>query len=181
MKERIKHLIAFVVLVVLDQGTKYWARTDLQENGPVTLISKVLKLLYHENTGAVWGIMTGKVQLLSIVTSIILIGMVIIYFKMPKEKKYKPLQWILVAIIAGAVGNLIDRIALQYVVDFIYFELINFPIFNIADCYVTISCVLLFVLFLFYYKEEEVDCLYSMFSRRKNGKSNEKSNETEEN
>ena len=139
MKERIKHLIAFVVLVVLDQGTKYWARTDLQENGPVTLISKVLKLLYHENTGAVWGIMTGKVQLLSIVTSIILIGMVIIYFKMPKEKKYKPLQWILVAIIAGAVGNLIDRIALQYVVDFIYFELINFPIFNIADCYVTIS------------------------------------------
>ena len=56
---------------------------------------------------------------------------------------------------AGAIGNLIDRISLKYVVDFIYFELIDFPIFNIADCYLTVSSFLLIILAIFYYKEND--------------------------
>ena len=59
-------------------------------------------------------------------------------------------------ICSGALGNFIDRIAHRYVVDFFYFELIDFPVFNVADIYVTVSAVLLILLILFYYKEDEL-------------------------
>ena len=55
---------------------------------------------------------------------------------------------------SGAVGNMIDRVKLDYVVDFFYFRLIDFPIFNVADCYVVIACILFVVLILFYYKDD---------------------------
>ena len=61
---------------------------------------------------------------------------------------------------AGAAGNCIDRVMQQYVVDFLYFKLINFPIFNVADIYVTVGTLLLAVLMLFYYKEEEIEQIY---------------------
>ena len=64
----------------------------------------------------------------------------------------------LMMVSAGAVGNMIDRIGQGYVVDFLYFKLINFPIFNVADCYVTISAFLLILLVFFYYREEEMAC-----------------------
>ena len=60
-------------------------------------------------------------------------------------------------ICAGAVGNLIDRIRYQYVVDFFYFSLIDFPIFNVAACYAVIACILFAYLILFFYKEEELE------------------------
>ena len=62
-----------------------------------------------------------------------------------------------VLICAGAVGNLIDRIRFQYVVDFFYFSLIDFPIFNVADCYAVVACFLFGYLILFFYKEEELE------------------------
>ena len=71
-------------------------------------------------------------------------------------------DWILataVLLAAGALGNLIDRMRYSYVVDFLYFKLIDFPVFNVADCYVTVGAVLLAVLILFVYKEEELGFL----------------------
>ena len=64
-----------------------------------------------------------------------------------------------VFIASGAIGNLIDRIVLKYVVDFLYFELIDFPVFNIADCYITISVIILAIMLIFYYKEEDIDLI----------------------
>ena len=66
---------------------------------------------------------------------------------------------------AGAVGNMIDRISQGYVVDFLYFKLINFPIFNVADCYVTIAAACLVILIMFYYKDEDMAC----FAIKKHG------------
>ena len=63
----------------------------------------------------------------------------------------------MVLIFAGAIGNFIDRIRQGFVVDFLYFELIDFPIFNVADIYVTVGCILLILLLLFYYKDEELN------------------------
>ena len=68
-----------------------------------------------------------------------------------------PLLALCVAITAGALGNFIDRLYLEYVIDFLYFKLINFPIFNVADCYITVSCVVFMILMFFYYKEEDLD------------------------
>jgi signal peptidase II len=58
-------------------------------------------------------------------------------------------------IFAGAIGNMIDRAFRGYVIDFIYVECINFPVFNVADCYITIATAVLFILFLFVYKQED--------------------------
>ena len=68
-----------------------------------------------------------------------------------------PLRITLVLLTAGAIGNMIDRVYHNFVVDFLYFKLINFPIFNVADCYVTIAMGLLIVLILFYYTDEELN------------------------
>ena len=78
-------------------------------------------------------------------------------FKTPDAKKYRILHLLLSLIAAGAIGNMIDRVRFDYVVDFIYFVLINFPIFNVADIYVTISTIALVILLLFVYKENDLN------------------------
>lgn len=155
MKGRLKHLILFVILVLIDQGSKLWVRTNLMGNAPIVIIPDILVLQYHENTGAVWGILSGKVQFLTIFTFFVLLFILFIYFKIPEGRRYTAVRLIIVFIIAGAVGNLIDRAYLKYVVDFIYFEIINFPLFNFADTFLTVSSVLLLVLAIFYYKDED--------------------------
>ena len=73
-----------------------------------------------------------------------------------RQKKFVYLDYIIVFLIAGAIGNYIDRIMNNYVVDFIYFSLINFPVFNVADCYVTVSVILLLILIMWYYTDEDL-------------------------
>ena len=81
------------------------------------------------------------------------------YIRMPEGKRFFLMRTVAVLLAAGAVGNLIDRMRYSYVVDFLYFKLIDFPVFNVADCYVTVGAVLLAVLILFVYKEEELGFL----------------------
>ena len=68
---------------------------------------------------------------------------------------------ICILFVSGAVGNFIDRITKNYVVDFFYFKLINFPIFNVADIYVTVAAFAMIILGLFYYKEEDYNKIYA--------------------
>jgi signal peptidase II len=138
---------------------------------PIVIIPKVLTLQYHENTGAVWGILSGNVEMLALMSLIILAVLTFFYLKIPNEKKYNALKIILVFIAAGAFGNMIDRICLKHVVDFIYFEIIDFPLFNVADSYVTVSSVLLIILSLFYYKDKDFEFLEHIF--KKEEKSNQ--------
>lgn len=168
MKHRLRHVIYFILLVTLDQLSKYWARIILQEDGPISIIPKVLKLQYHENTGAVWGIMTGKTELLTVISIILSVLLFALYIKIPHERRYLPIQIIWVFIMSGALGNFIDRITLKYVVDFIYIELIDFPIFNLADCYLTMSSILLLILGIFYYKEEDFEFIDNLFKKKSN-------------
>lgn len=182
MKQKVRHFILFIILTAIDQGTKLWVRRTLMNNDPIEIIPDVFSLQYHENTGAVWGIMSGKVQFLSIFTFIILAFIVYLYYKIPADKKFNPMKLITVFIIAGAVGNLIDRVFLGYVVDFIYFELINFPLFNIADSYLTVSCIVLFLLALFYYKDTDFEFLDRLFPfQKKSIKKQEEASEQDNN
>ena len=87
-------------------------------------------------------------------------AVVYVMAKLPAGRRFVPLEACLTVICAGAAGNLIDRVSQGYVVDFLYFKLINFPIFNVADCYVTVGTAVLAILFLWYYKDEEFDMLY---------------------
>ena len=83
---------------------------------------------------------------------------------MPENRRYLPLRSCAVLLCAGAVGNMIDRVRLGYVIDFFYFRLIDFPIFNVADCYVVAACIVFALLVLFYYREEDD---FSFLSRKK--------------
>lgn len=146
-----------ITLVLLDQFTKIAAIKNLMNQEDFVLIPGVLQLHYLENTGAAFSILEGKQIIFAIITPILLIALLYILIKMPQNKKYTALNYIIVFLIAGAIGNYIDRIANNYVVDFIYFSLINFPVFNVADCYVTVSVILLFILILFYYKDDDLE------------------------
>ena len=91
--------------------------------------------------------------------------------KIPQNtSEFNPLLWSLAILCAGAVGNLIDRIMHRYVIDFIYFSVINFPIFNVADIYVTVSVILLIILVLFHYKDTD---LQKIFGRKNNANQKE--------
>lgn len=94
-----------------------------------------------------------------IIAVIVVAAAVYAVFRMPASKKYLPLHLIAMFLSAGAIGNMIDRFTRGYVVDFLYFKLIDFPIFNVADCYVTVSMFFFILLFLFLYKEEDLNCL----------------------
>ncbi len=145
-------------LIFLDQITKILAVEKLS-NGPFVLIDGVFEFRYINNYGAAWGILSGQRLFFIITTIIILIAVSFIYIKTPKNKKYFPLLSCEVLLVAGAIGNFIDRLLFGYVRDFLYFSLIDFPIFNIADCYVVIAAILLFILVLFVYKDEDFDFL----------------------
>ncbi|MGN0397117.1 MAG: signal peptidase II [Candidatus Fimimorpha sp.] len=160
---KIKHwfisIVAFAVLVMFDQWTKWLAVIKLKGNTPVVLLDGVFEFYYFENHGAAFGVLQNKRILLIIVTSIILIGILWMFAKIPNTKKYLPMKIVAVVVAAGAVGNFIDRICNGYVVDFLYFKWINFPIFNVADCYVVVSMVTMILLSFFYYKDEDFEVL----------------------
>ncbi|MFV0528111.1 MAG: signal peptidase II [Lachnospiraceae bacterium] len=158
-------IIAFLVLIGLDQFTKYLAVTNLKGRPAISVIKDVLEWSYLENRGAAFGILMDKQFLFVILTSIFCIAIIVIFCLLPKIKRFLPLHIIAVILLSGAVGNFMDRLRLGYVVDFIYFVPIDFPIFNVADCYVTVSTALLAFFILFYYKDSDFKFLKDVISK----------------
>ena len=151
-------VLGCIVLIVLDQFTKWLAVVHLKDQEPFVIWKGVFKLEYLENRGAAFGIMQDR-QILFAVGAVVIVCLIgFIYGRMPHTSRYYLLRICAVMICAGAIGNMIDRLRLNYVVDFFYFELINFPIFNVADCYVVVACILFAFAILFYYKEDELNC-----------------------
>lgn len=180
MKQKLKQTFIFVfsvmILVFIDQLTKYFAVCNLKNGEPFVILPGIFELRYLENTGAAFGIMQGA-KVLFLMITIVMIGFILyVYFKLPAERKYHVLRVICMVIEAGAIGNMIDRIRQDFVIDFFYFRLINFPIFNVADIYVTVSVFCLIICFLFYYKEEELEKIYGDLFHRQKKKDEEKKN-----
>lgn len=143
-------VLSAVFLTAFDQWTKYLAVKNLKNSLPVVLWKDILELRYLENHGAAFGILQQQQWLFFILTlSAVGILCFLFLFRIPRGKSYLLLNIISVIMLAGAFGNLIDRLRQSYVVDFIYFRLIDFPIFNIADCYVSVSAFLLAILLIF--------------------------------
>lgn len=159
--------VIVIILLIIDQFTKYLASMYLKDGHSLTLIKGVFQLHYLENRGAAFGMMQGMKIWFVIGTFLMLAVMMFVYYKSPMEKKFKWARLIIIILTAGAIGNLIDRLRLDYVVDFFYFELINFPIFNVADIYVSCGMILLILFFFFYYKEEDIDRLIPIKKSKK--------------
>ncbi len=148
-------LIGFAAALFFDQFTKYLAVSRLKDQQPFVLIDGVFEFRYLENRGAAFGMMQDMQYLLAGGALLICGVIAFLYLRMPERRRYIPLRICAVLLCAGAIGNMTDRIRFHYVIDFLYFRLIDFPIFNVADCYVVVSCIVFVLLILFYYREED--------------------------
>lgn len=149
-------LLLVLGLVFLDQFTKHLTRVYLKD-APAILIKDVLSLRYVENKGIGFGLFQGKVPAILVLNVLLLLAIVFILAKLPRIMRTMPVRLTLLVTVSGALGNIIDRLYLGYVVDMISFDLIHFPVFNVADIFVTVSIVMFAFLYLFYYKENELE------------------------
>lgn len=156
-------LLGVTLLTFFDQWTKHLAVTHLAGQDDIILIPGVFQLQYLENRGAAFGILQNQQWIFAIMTIAYLTIAVWIYFKLPRERKYLICHLLAVLLTAGALGNFIDRISQGYVVDFFYFSLIDFPIFNVADIYVVVAFIAIAICILFVYKEDD----FSFLSKKK--------------
>lgn len=155
-----------VAMIFLDQVTKLLAVSKLKNQDAFVILKGVFELHYLENRGAAFGVMQGKKIFFVVITIIMVLFLIYAYGRLPAEKRFFPLHGICITLFAGAIGNFIDRIVHNYVIDFFYFSLIDFPIFNVADIYVTCAVALFVILFLFYYKETDLDRLSALIFHR---------------
>lgn len=149
-------IVAMFLLILIDQVTKRLAVINLKDQNPIILIDNILQFRYLENRGAAFGMLQNKKLLFVFITIVMLTAIFYALFKLPLTKKYLIWHVFLCFIAAGGIGNMIDRVMHDYVIDFIYFILIDFPIFNFADILVTIGTILLFIDLLFLKKEEDL-------------------------
>lgn len=161
MKKKKYHLLPVGLLTLgiigLDQLTKQLVKRNMELGESIEVFGEYLQITSHRNQGAAWGMFQGQMTFFYIVTAVVLAMMVYIY---AKEAKGKPMLQIGVGfLVAGALGNLIDRIIYQEVIDFVDVLIVNyhFPIFNVADASLTVGVALMLIYFLFFDKKDAGD------------------------
>jgi len=138
-------------IAAADQFTKYLTVTNIPLFGHVPLFPGVVGLTYAQNTGAAFSALEGMQWLFVLVFGILTALLLLEYFKKPMPFT-KLERWCIAAVYGGGLGNVIDRVRLGYVVDMIRTEFITFPVFNVADCFITCGCILLLVHIFFFNK-----------------------------
>lgn len=144
-----------IVLILVDQLTKYMIVKSMEIGDSISIIGDILKITSHRNYGAAWGMLQNQMMFFYIITVIVLIALCYFYYKEAADNLL--MQSGLMLIFAGAIGNFIDRLFRGNVVDFIDTKIINydFPIFNVADSCLTIGVFILLYELLFNQKEEK--------------------------
>ncbi len=144
--------LAAAIVVALDQLTKYLTMANIPLYQEIPAIPGLFHLTYVQNTGAAFSSFEGMRWLFVI---IFVVFTVAIFWEF--SKKALPFtafdRWCLVAVYAGGLGNVIDRVRLGYVIDMIEVDFIRFPVFNVADCFITCGCILLMVSLLFFNRD----------------------------
>jgi len=156
-------LLITVAIVALDQFTKQLITRSMQIGDSNTIIQNFLYITYHRNTGAAWGILQGQMILFYIVTAIAVIGIIIWYRKL-NIRKERVLAIALMLILGGALGNFIDRVMYQSVIDFIHTVWwgYHFPIFNVADIALVCGVILMLIDVLILDRKKSKDLYFKM-------------------
>lgn len=149
------HWILFFAGLLLDQVSKYIVAGSLPYQEPVKAIPWLIDFCYVKNTGGSFSILQGHTVFLAVFSSVALLAIFYVIIRLPKEQKL--MRFALATLAAGALGNLIDRIRLGAVVDFIQLHFFPiFPIFNLADCLIVCSIVIISWQILFPRRKEAV-------------------------
>ena len=142
--------VAFVgLLLAIDQITKYLAAVHLKPIREFVLIDGVFSLRYAENDGMAFGLFSGGRWFFVVLTVAILAFVIYFYTTLPKTRHRGPLRFFLLMLVGGALGNFVDRLFNGYVIDFFFFSLINFPIFNMADVFLVVAVIAICAITLF--------------------------------
>ncbi|BCA85753.1 lipoprotein signal peptidase [Enterococcus saigonensis] len=140
-------ILIAVLLITIDQIVKAWIVANISLGTSMSVIKNVFSLTYYQNTGAAWSMLEGQIIFFAIVT-IIAVG-VCGYLLYKNRNGAKIYSLGLSLVLAGALGNFIDRMRLGYVVDMFQTDFVSFPIFNVADSCLVIGVILIFVYILF--------------------------------
>lgn len=152
------YILIGIILVVIDQLVKYLIRANLTLGGSVPLIPRVVRLTYVRNTGAAFSMLERHTWLLTLVSAVVVAVMIIVLFWLWKRGQRRPLGvFPAVMVIAGGVGNLIDRVLFGYVTDMFEPLFINFAVFNVADIYITVGAFWLLIYILTRREKTEED------------------------
>lgn len=139
------YLILIVALVAIDQAVKHWVTANIALNSGKTLIPGLLDLDNLHNTGAAWSMLEGRQWFFAIIT---VIAVIVVAWLMWKNKTAAWMMTGLSLIMAGAIGNFIDRLSQGYVVDMFALQNVNFPVFNVADACLTIGVFIMLIVVL---------------------------------
>ncbi|MBQ9860381.1 MAG: signal peptidase II [Clostridia bacterium] len=156
------YFLLSAVLIGIDQLSKWWATVVLKKGNPIAIIPDIFELNYCENDGIAFSLLEGQRWLFIPLTLLVAILTGVILFRSPLRKKVI-FSLSCSLILAGGIGNLIDRIAYGYVIDFLYVKWIDFPVFNFADCCVVVGAIFLFSFLLFGIKSMEDMPLQTLF------------------
>lgn len=147
------YVIVACLLVVVDQLVKGWVVANVALGDSFEVIKGLMSITYIQNAGAAWSILQGKMVFFAIITSIAVVVCGYLLYKNRHGNKF--LTFGLTFIIAGALGNFIDRMRLGYVVDMFQTDFVNFPIFNVADSVLVIGVICVFIYILVDEKSEK--------------------------
>ncbi len=168
MSVKKKNIIVAILIiisnVIIDQITKALIVGNMKLHSSIPLIKgkngSIFELNYIHNKGAAWGIFSKQTALLTIISIIVMTAVGYVFWNIKEARKFRILRISIALLIGGAIGNMIDRIRLHYVIDFLYFRLIDFPVFNYADICVTVALFLIIFSMIFKYKTDDFDvCL----------------------
>ena len=141
-----------LIIAAADQITKFFVVANIPLYADIPFIPGIIQLTYVQNTGAAFSALSGMRWLFIAIFAVLTLLLLWEYFKKPLPLT-KLERWCLAAVYGGGLGNVIDRIRLGYVVDMIETQFIEFPIFNVADCFITCGCIFLIVHIIFFNKE----------------------------
>ena len=161
-------LITVLALVGADQLIKWWALETLADGTIIDVLPGIFRFAYVENRGAAFGIFQGKTLMLAIVSVAVIVALVYFYKYIEDQKGIWMLRVSYIMVVAGAVGNQIDRLFRGFVVDMFEFYWFSFPVFNLADCFITVGGIAIVLLAMF--RPQMVEWMFSSEKKeKKNG------------
>ena len=152
MKKFLKYVLFAALIVLADQITKLWVVEAIPLFAQKPFLPGILRLTYVQNTGAAWSMFKGQQWLFALIFAGFTAALLYEFFKKPMPFTTFE-RWCIAAVYGGGLGNMIDRIRCGYVIDMLETEFMEFPVFNVADCFITCGCIALMAHMIFFNKE----------------------------